>query len=299
MLQALVTPNSIPVTIRFEDGEGPALSVRTLDAQFAMSALFSMRVLVTAADSDFPLRTLVGRKVLVGLPDGVTVNGFLYRASHHAGEVANGIVLDIGSHLWALTQSFDEYTWEQENIISIAKDFLENIGFSTAFEFEISSPPEPGPYTALFEESDHDALFRLLAEDGIASFFDATLEGSPFVMTNDTVASSAKRARRLPFYPPTQLGAAGSPHIHSVEVTAQGVIDMVELRDYWFERPEFEAAAPAHLTPSNAWSQYDRSRLGTGLNENVLKRRARDVLDGFAAGQEIVRLKPTFPCSQG
>ena len=42
-MQALLTPNSITVSIRFGDGEGPALAVRTLDGKLAMSTLFSIR----------------------------------------------------------------------------------------------------------------------------------------------------------------------------------------------------------------------------------------------------------------
>ena len=298
-MQALLTPDSIPVSIRFDDGDGPALAVRTLDAELAMSALFSIRLLVTVLDGDIALRTLVGRRVSVMLPDGTVLNGLIHRASHSpTGEVASGVVLEIGPHLWVMTQGFDEYNWLDSDIVSIATDFLADASVES-FSFEITARPEPRPYTAQFDESNHDAFFRLLAEDGVATFFDSTAAGSPFVMTNDTVASSLKRERHLPYVPPSRLATSAGGHVHAVDVTAQSVVDSVGLRDYWAEQPDFDPIGSAEVAPAKTWAYYDRTRVGTGSTEAILKRRSRDVLAALRVGQELVRLEANVPVLPG
>lgn len=298
-MQAFTVPNSVDVSIRFEDGEGPALSVRALDAHFAMSALFDLKLLVSVA-GDVALRTLIGRKVVVVLPDGVPLQGLLYRASHseRAG-VANGVLLEIGPHLWSMTQKTDEYCWVDFDVAAIAKDICEDESYPVACAAELTITPEARPYTVQFDETEHDALFRLLAEDGLASFFDAKPEGTIFVFTNDTVSSSEKRQRRLAFAPPSKLAPSATPHVHRVDVTAQSVVDLAEQRDYWFERPDFEAVAAQQAEPSNAWSYFDRTRVGNGSTEAILARRTRDVLASFLVGQETIRLEANVPVLPG
>ena len=75
----------------------------------------------------------------------------------------------------------DEYNWLESDIVSIATDLLSE-PLWTLFR----SRPLLGPRRAVhdpFDESNPRRFLRLRAEDGVASFFDSTVTGSPFVMT--------------------------------------------------------------------------------------------------------------------
>jgi type VI secretion system secreted protein VgrG len=92
---------------------------------------------------------------------------------------------------------------------------------------------------------------------------------------------------------------SGGGHVHAVDVTAQSVVDSVGLRDYWAEQPDFEAIGSAEAAPAKTLAYYDRTRVGTGSTEAILKRRSRDVLAALRVGQELIRLEANVPVLPG
>jgi type VI secretion system secreted protein VgrG len=102
-------------------------------------------------------------------------------------------------------------------------------------------------YRVQYEESDWDAIRRLLAEDGVAFYYDLDKQTSLHLAAH--TGRIAAGSRRVPYLAGASLVVGGEPvAIRVAEVIAQA-IDGVTVRDAWTERPDFDARGSASLSP--------------------------------------------------
>jgi type VI secretion system secreted protein VgrG len=110
-------------------------------------------------------------------------------------------------------------------------------------------------YRVQYEESDWDALRRLLAEDGVTFFYDLEKQTSLHLVAR-TVRLSAG-VRRVPYLPGASLVVGGEPVAIRVAEVVEQTIEGVTVRDAWTEKPDFEARGFAKLGPDGvALAQY-------------------------------------------
>jgi type VI secretion system secreted protein VgrG len=100
-------------------------------------------------------------------------------------------------------------------------------------------------YRVQYEESDWDAMRRLLAEDGVAFFYDLEKQTSLHLVTR--TARVAAGVRRLPYLPGASLVVGGEPIVIRVAEVLEQTIEGVTVRDAWTERPDFEARGVANV----------------------------------------------------
>ena len=102
-------------------------------------------------------------------------------------------------------------------------------------------------YCVQYGETDHDFVFRLLAEEGITSFFDFMNESA--LRLYDDTTGKMPPGETVPFVAPGGVGMNPGPHVSSIEVSARVESSSVAVRDYDFENPGFVLRASAEDKP--------------------------------------------------
>jgi type VI secretion system secreted protein VgrG len=99
-------------------------------------------------------------------------------------------------------------------------------------------------YVVQYGETDWSFLCRILADNGIASYFDHA-HGSAWTLVDDTSAMAPEGpGAPIPFVDPTQLatlatGAASTPHVLTAVVKTGIETSAVTIRDFDFTKPDY------------------------------------------------------------
>src|SRR6185503_13606971 len=101
-------------------------------------------------------------------------------------------------------------------------------------------------YTVQYGETDCDFIFRLLADEGIASFFDHANQ-SAWTLVDDTTLFTPSLAGAIPFIAPSSLAPPKAPHVTAVAITSNVETSKVAIRDYDYEKPQFILQASNHF----------------------------------------------------
>jgi len=163
-------------------------------------------------------------------------------------------------------------------------------------------------YCVQYGETDHDFVFRLLAEDGIASFFDHA-NGSAFTLISNTRNAADLLGGPVPFSDPSNLNPViakdpTAPRISAVTFAAGVTTSATAIRSWDFERPllklEEKSATPdARLLPSETALESYTFEPGVIDRSPAAGQRAAERLQSLRASARTLVCEASFALPPG
>jgi type VI secretion system secreted protein VgrG len=213
----------------------------------AISELFECRMIVASTDSALDMATVVGQPVVIDFSDEPflpQVSGLVNRVRQlttgfptPSAAAASHYEIDVVPRLWLTTRRREHRIFQKKNTREIIDEVLG--GYHGRIPKVAASLADQNlpmrEYRVQYGETDHDFIFRILAEDHISSFFDHA-SGSVFTLCDDTSVMTRKQVSSVPFAPTSGLNA-GTSHVSNILVASRLETSAVTLRDYDYENP--------------------------------------------------------------
>ncbi|MEP7123528.1 MAG: type VI secretion system tip protein TssI/VgrG, partial [Byssovorax sp.] len=236
------------------------LKVQRYELREAMSTLFELTIEVLSSDPAIDMAAVVGQPVAVRFDDEPFASE-LRGVVRHAAQLTAVPTGDskytwiIVPALWFTTQRRDTRIFQDltsaEIIALVLTDPVYGGRILPAVEHLVGDETTR-EYCVQYGETDHDFLFRLLAEDGNASFFDRA-NGSEFTLIASTRRAVDLVGAPVPFSDPSNLNPIvakdpTAPRVTAVTLAAGITTSAATIRSWDFERPalvlEEKSAAP-------------------------------------------------------
>jgi type VI secretion system secreted protein VgrG len=243
-------PLNVTVTFSASADAPSDLKVRRYELREAISELFELTVEVLSSDPQIDEHAVVGQAVVVDFGDEPFLKEIhgIVRQMEQRTAVPSGdslYVWTVVPPLWLTTRRRDHRIFQNASVPEIVAAVLTDAtyGGRIAAPAQLLGAHEPREYVVQYAETDWEFLARLLADEGIASFFDHA-GGSVWTLVDDTSASAPSLTGSIPFSDPTNLnpvvaGGSESPHVQTAVIRSGVETSAVTLRDYDFEKPEF------------------------------------------------------------
>ena len=247
---------ALRATVDFPDAEGlgGAFEVHRVELSDAVSELYEAHLTLFSPDGSLEPRGLIGRRVSLQLGSEAllpAVHGIVRQARRHTVEATGttSYELTLVPPHWLLTRSRSTRIFQGRTAAQIAEDVLSGDRQSSVVKPSLPAPEQRlrklpvHDYRVQYDETDHGFLFRVLSEEGIASFFDHAT--GAWVLCDDTGGGALSLAESIPF-DPSNLTPGGPAVLRWCEI-ADVETGAVARRDFDFEKPLFklEALAPA------------------------------------------------------
>jgi type VI secretion system secreted protein VgrG len=229
-------------------------AVTRFELREAMSELFELTVELLLPEPALDMKSVVGQLVRVALTDEPfqrEIEGIVRRARQLSSEPTGTSRYEIivVPPLWLTTRRKDHRIFQDLSVIDIVGKVLEGYDGRIDVAKNLCGDHPPREYTVQYGETDHDFLFRILAEEGITSFFDHDQQltsqpaqsqspGSRWTLLDDTTAMSLELDGAIPFVPATGQNFT-RPHVLALVMTSDIETSTVALRDYDWEKPSF------------------------------------------------------------
>ena len=304
---------ALRATLDFPDTEGlgALFEIHRVDFSDAVSELYELHFVAFSPDGTFEPRALIGRRVAVHLdaePLLPVVHGIVRQARRHTSE-ATGVTsyeLTVVPPHWLLTRARRTRIFQARTAAQIIADVLAGDPKSSTSKLSLPAASERlgslpvHDYRVQYDETDHDFVTRVLAEDGIASFFDH--EQGKWVLCDDTTSGAITTEESVPFDPsnltPGGLAVLRWCEIADVETAA------IARRDFDFEKPLYSLqalrAAPASGLAENEASLEDYAYdVGVFSEDGGGAALATNRLDATRATARRVRLLTNFALGAG
>ena len=284
-------------------------AVTRFDLREAMSELFELTVELLLPDPALDMKNVVGQRALAALTDQPfqrEIEGIVRRARQLSSEPsgASRYELIVVPPLWLTTRRKDHRIFQDLSVIDIVGKVLEGYAGRIDPPRSLCGDHPPREYTVQYGETDHDFIFRILAEEGITSLFDhdQQLSAQPaqsqsptsrWTLLDDTTAMSLDLEPLIPFVPPTNQSFT-KPHIRALVMTSDIETSTVALRDYDWEKPSFvlqtEVDTSDSLFASEGKLEAYGYEIGFFTADTAGKQRATEILQSDRA------LARTFAC---
>jgi type VI secretion system secreted protein VgrG len=214
-----------------------------------MSDLFELHLEAFSQSSDIDPRSLLGERVDVILKDErilPAVHGMVRSAQRHTPE-PTGVTkyeITVVPFEWLLGRARHTRIFQALTAPDIVAQVLSEHGIALSPPGGRLGPHAVREYTVQHEETDHDFIFRLLADDGTVSFHDHS--SGAWVLADDTTTGA------LAVTEPIQWNAsnampAGAAVVQWTE-TADVETAQVARRDYDYTKPNLLLQATAQAT---------------------------------------------------
>ncbi len=247
-----ITGGAVPIRLRD--------CVTRYEVRSAISELSEVILELSLKNPAFDVREVVGHPIKVELgeePYLRRLDGMTSRM-RQLSSLAEGISryeIVVVPKLWLTTRRRDHRIFQDQSVTEIAASVLAKYGARIAPLSNACAPHVPREYCVQYGETDFDFLSRVLADEGVAFYFDhhqhlswmgAEPGGSALVLTDDTATVPAVE-HPVPYVPPEGALIAKGPHVSSVLVSSGIETSVTTLRDYDFERPAFDFEAKAEV----------------------------------------------------
>ena len=296
------------VTLSLPEAPDVGLEVRTFELEDRMSDLFELTLVTQTTDVNLSPRAVIGRRAVVAFGEEdllPRVEGIVRRIQQISAE-ATGVsryVLNVVPPLWLLTQRVDHRIFQGASVPEIVAAVLAGYGGRVAPPVSRLGRVYPKlDYCAQYGETDLDFVFRLLADEGIATFFDHA-RGGAWVLVDDTTLFAPALEAPVPYIEDSALGAKG-PHITSAVITSAMGTSAITLRDYDYENPRFTLEGRA--TPGGAELFLNEGDLeaygyevGKVTSTAEANERAQRQLDAARAPGRVFTLGASFALGAG
>ncbi len=236
----------------------PVSGIERYELHQGMSELWEMRIELLIANPAVNMATLVDSDIIFDLIDEpflVRVQG-ISRGVRQLTAEPTGLsryeLLAVPA-LWLTTCKRHHRIFQKKSVTEIINAILEEDygGRIPKPQINLTSEHPAREYTVQYGETDYDFMCRLLAEEGIAFYFDhaqktTASEGnlvrdpsSVWVLIDDTANSPTRIPNEIAFLPSAGEGQkATEPHVMSLIVNSNIAPSAMRVRDYDFEKPE-------------------------------------------------------------
>ncbi len=262
--------------------EGEAFHVLSLRMRRALDEVGEAECELTDDAGGPEPKDLIGKTAELSMArtDGssqATFVGRIVEATHVGGETPVPFVrLTVVPRLWGLGQRSDCRTFQQMPIDAIVKDVLERAGIAEQ-QWELGGSYTDRIYCVQHRETDLAFIRRLLSEEGITFSVEAK-DGVDWVCFTDADLGDVEGATELPYR--SEFGVDGSRDaVQAIEQTVRLTSDKVVVRDYDFERPDFELAGEAgdgkletYAFPARTCDEGNAKQLAKVMHESFLAR---------------------------
>ncbi|MFO0592173.1 MAG: type VI secretion system tip protein TssI/VgrG [Polyangiaceae bacterium] len=244
-MSGLVSP-SLDVIVSVDDLS--FTRVRRYALSDGLHTLPEITVELLCDDPCLDVATLIGQRTSVRLdePHYPRFDGVL-RAIEQLSVDPSGqatYAFTVAPPLWLTTERSDCFIFQGRTVPEIAADIAARYaGRIAPPELRLSRPASDFPrreYCVQYGETDHDFLFRILAEEGLVSRWAPSAAGPAdlvWTLTDDT--SMGRPAFEVPYRPPTGVLVPRTPHVRSARMTARLATGAAKLRDYDYAKPAF------------------------------------------------------------
>jgi type VI secretion system secreted protein VgrG len=239
-------PASADASAAVADG----LTIRRYELREEMSELFELTVEVLSTDPALAETAFVGQAAVVDFGDEPFVkeiHGIVRRMEQRTAVPAGHslYVWTIVPPLWLTTRRRDSRIFQNLSVDEIVDAVL----LDPTYRGRVPTPAkrlgvhEAREYVVQYDETDWAFLSRILADAGIASFFDHA-NGSAWTLVDDTTISAPALSGPIVFSDPTHMsplvdGSPGTPHVLTAIITSNVETSAVTIRDYDFEKPQY------------------------------------------------------------
>jgi type VI secretion system secreted protein VgrG len=208
--------------------------------------------------------------------------GVVIEAAHVAADTTRPYVRLVATpRMWRLSKRSDCRVFQQMTTKDIVADVLDRAGV-TDVEWQLTGSYEPREYCVQHRETDLDFALRLLAEDGISFAIEAR-DGVDFTVFCDGELGDILGATELPYAAEFGFDTARDC-VERLEQVVQLKSDKVTLRDYDFERPDFELSAAEGEGTLETYVFPARSN-----QESVASHYAQVLLESLQADRELLK----------
>jgi type VI secretion system secreted protein VgrG len=233
--------------ISFPGAPALDLTVRSFDVAEGLSRPFEVMIVAASRDPDLDFEALVGKPAHVRIDGGARgarawagVCSFIDQIETEA-DGRSLYVFRVVPSLWLLGLRRNHRIFRHLSAPGIARALLREHGVEASLRLDEARFPVH-EYRVQYGESDLAFLARTLGDAGIAYFFEGS-EGSPLVLT-DAPERGQPRPGAVPLALDARHGAAG-PHVALARSGSEVRPGAVELRDFDFERPLYQASFKA------------------------------------------------------
>jgi type VI secretion system secreted protein VgrG len=254
---------SLNVTLSFPASAAPAagLKVRRYELRQAMSEPFELVLEVLSTDPAMAESAVADQAVVAGFADEPFVKEVrgIVRQVEQRTAVPDGdslYVWTVVPPVWLTTRRRDHRVFQNLSVPDIVAAVLADASYGGRIDAptRLLGDHEPREYVVQYAETDWDFLSRILADEGIASFFDHE-NGSAWTLIDDTAASAPDLTEgAIPFADPSQMNDPATPHVQTAVVRTCIETSAVTLRDYDFEKPAFKLEAKKALESGAAFA---------------------------------------------
>lgn len=293
-------------------------AVSRYELKEALSELFELTLELVIADAALDMKGIVGQPVRVGFKDEPfhqQIEGIVRRARQLSAEPtgASRYEIIVVPSLWLTTRRKDHRIFQDLSVIEIVGQVLEGYEGRIPAAKSLAGTHAAREYTVQYGETDFEFIARILAEEGIASFFDhdqklsddpprAEPPTSRWTLLDDTTVFSPELVPGIVFQPPTGQSFT-RPHLRDVVMTSDVETSTVSLRDYDWEKPSFvlktrvDADEPL-FAGEKALESYGYE-VGFFANDDTGKARATEILESERAFRRTFSCETSFALAAG
>ena len=290
--------------------------VQRYELRESLSALFELTIEVLSPDPAIDMAAVVGQPVAVRFDDEPFLKELRGVVRHAAQRTAvpggdSKYEWIIVPPLWFTTQRRDTRIFQDLTVAEILALVVADPAYAgripQAVE-QLSGNETTREYCVQYGETDHDFVFRLLAEDGNTSFFDHA-NGSAFTLIANTGKAIDLVGAPVPFSDPSNLNPLlandpTAPRISAVTFAARLTTSATTIRSWDFERPalvlEEKSAIPvARLLPNEAALEAYTFEPGVIDRSPAAGQRAAERLQSLRTGARTLVCEASFALPPG
>ncbi len=301
--------------VHFDEVPFTSFDVARVDLTGALGELFELQIELHDRDASVDYFTVVGKPIRIELRDEVfvqDVEGIVRRVRQPTAFPAgvSAYELSVVPPHWLLTRKRDNRIFRNASVPEIVEKVLAGYGgripapVNKLTGAAAGTKPvfPPRDYCAQYGETDYDFVMRLLAEEGITSFFDHANRSAWTLIDETPTASTAVTPDPIPFR--ARATHLATPHVSSVMITSDIETSAVRVRDWDYLKPtlvlQADSGKPAGALFDNEGDLRDHVvEIGPVKDEAAGKKRASRLLEEARAMQRIVTLTPNFLAHPG
>ncbi|HZF49533.1 MAG TPA: type VI secretion system tip protein TssI/VgrG [Polyangiaceae bacterium] len=296
-------------TLSFPDAKNPGFDLLSFELRDDMSRLFSLDLMVQSTDAGIEMASLVGQRVALNFGPGMIlpqVTGIIREVRVISTETTgvSRYHLFVVPPLWLTTRRTNHRIFQRRTAVQIVNDVLADYGSRIGHPLErLGGTYQERAYCAQYGETDHDFIFRILADEGIATFFDHS-NGSRWVLVDQTDTLTPEHRPPIPYIEPSLGNAPPVPSVNATIVTAKIKTSATAVRDYDHLNPSFtiqarSTAKGAELFIEEGELEAYTFRVGDVSDEEQANERAKRLLEATRAPGRRLEMTTNFAIAPG
>lgn len=267
---------------------GQVFEVDFVHGALAVSEPFSFHVRAMVRESPPSPSDLLGQPAKLTVRDpfdqSLTATGVVAaveRTTEHTGAAHYQIVVAPEMHL--LTIGRNSRVFQEMTAVDVIKKVLDLSGLADKARWSVEGSLAERPSCTQYRETDWSFLSRLLAEEGIFTWFDLTDDATTLVFSDSSAnAPELDGGAAVVFHEGGGLGATAAA-VRQVRCRDVVTTDRARMRDYSFEKPRLALDAKAGDGPREEYRFRGRFRVPAEGDALV---RAR--MEALRAGRTVV-----------